>query len=91
MGDRSQATTQALDRSSARPTGRKNEQQNTSLPLFSLPLPSPRPHTGSRVVLHQFLPTLAPSLNRRSPIGFGRRSLSLSASSYVASSNVAVI
>ena len=74
-----------------RPAERTNSRTPPSLPLFSLSLPSPRPHTGSRVVLHQFLPTLAHSLNRRSPIGFGRRSLSLYASSYVATSIVEVI
>ena len=97
MGDRRRrwrATTQALDRSSARPTDRPKERTAEHLPSpssLSLPLPSPRPHTGSRVVLHQFLPTLAHSLNRRSPIGFGRSSLSLYASSYVATSIVEVI
>ena len=74
-----------------RPTGRKNEQQNTSLPLFSLPPSalSPPAHRISGCIAPIF--AHAHSLNRRSPIGFGRSSLSLYASSYVATSIVEVI
>ena len=76
MGDRRRATTQALDRSSVRPTGRKNEQQNTSLPSSPslCPLPARTPDLG--LYCTNFCPrSFARSLNRRSPIGFGRRSL----------------
>ena len=63
---RGRATTQVLDRSSVRPTDRRNEQQNTFLP----PSLSRTPDLG--LYCTNFCPR---SLNRQSPIRFGRFSV----------------